>query len=198
MYISSEPTSSSAPTPLSSSGRVTVSNIRTEGATSTNSADVDSDISIGGKILLREGTGTGTDTRAAIYAEKNASDPNNHRLILDPYKIDDADNSDSTNNGTVYIRGSLIVEGNKTILDTAEHVTSDDYFGINANVDADGVLTGGAATVAGIKVYHQADATSPIVNNSFEYDFNLLSALTVVSPTFTNPPRLLFRMYINP
>jgi len=164
MYISSEPTGSSAPTPLSSSGRVTMSNTRTEGATSTNSADVDGDIGIGGKILIREGTGTGTATRAAIYAEKDTTTSDNHRLILDPYREDDADNSDSTNNGTVYIRGNLIVEGNKTILDTAEHITSENLFGINAVRDSGGNTTGGAATAAGIHVYSGSADTQFLYN----------------------------------
>ncbi len=165
MYISSEPTGSSAPTPLSSSGRVTMSNTRTEGATSTNSADVDGDIGIGGKILIREGTGTGTATRAAIYAEKDTTTSDNHRLIIDPYKEDDDDNSDSANSGTVYIRGNLIVEGDKTILDTAEHITSENLLGINAIRDTNGNTTGGAATVAGIHVY------SGTSNTQFLYNF---------------------------
>jgi len=165
MYISSEPTDSNAPTPLSTSGRVTMSNIRTEGATSTSSADVDGNIGVGGKILIREGTGTGTATRAAIYAEKDTTASNNHRLIIDPYKEDDADNSDSANNGTVYIRGNLIVEGDKTILDTAEHITSENLLGINAIRDTNGNVTGGTATAAGIHVY------SGVTDAQFLYNF---------------------------
>jgi hypothetical protein len=161
MYISSEPTGSGAPSDLSSSGRVTMSNIRTEGATSTSSADVDGDIGIGGKILIREGTGTGTATRAAIYAEKDTSD--NHRLILDPYREDDS-NPDTGMEGTVYIRGSLIVEGNKTILDTAEHITSENLLGINAVKDSNGDTTGGAATTAGIHVYSGNEHTQFLYN----------------------------------
>lgn len=144
MYISSEPTSSSA---LDASLVV----------------GGDGDIGVGGKILIREGTGTGTATRAAIYAEKDTSS-DNHRLILDPYREDDADNSDSTNNGTVYIRGNLIVEGNKTILDTAEHITSENLFGINAVRDSGGNTTGGAATAAGIHVYSGSADTQFLYN----------------------------------
>ena len=163
MYISSEPTGSAAPTDLSSSGRVTMSNIRTEGATSTSSADVDGDIGIGGKILIREGTGTGTATRAAIYAEKDTSD--NHRLILDPYREDDSNpDTGDANKGTVYIRGSLIVEGDKTILDTAEHITSENLLGINAVKDSNGDTTGGAATTAGIHVYSGNEHTQFLYN----------------------------------
>jgi hypothetical protein len=138
-----------------------MSNIRTEGATSTSSADVDGDIGIGGKILIREGTGTGTATRAAIYAEKDTSD--NHRLILDPYREDDS-NPDTGMEGTVYIRGSLIVEGNKTILDTAEHITSENLLGINAVKDSNGDTTGGAATTAGIHVYSGNEHTQFLYN----------------------------------
>ncbi len=166
MYISSESASSDAPTPLSTTGRITMSNTRTEGAMSTNSADVDGDIGIGGKILIREGTGAGTSTRAAIYAEKDASS-DNHRLILDPYRQDDDDPSDgNANSGTVYIRGSLIVEGDKTILDTAEHITSENLIGINAIKDSNGTTSGGAATAAGIHVYSGASDTQ------FLYDFS--------------------------
>lgn len=163
MFISSEPTGSAAPTALSSSGRVTMSNIRTEGTTSTSSADVDGDIGIGGKILIREGTGAGTATRAAIYAEKDTSD--NHRLILDPYREDDSNpDTGDANNGTVYIRGSLIVEGDKTILDTAEHITSENLLGINAIKDANGNTTGGMATAAGIHVYSVNEHTQFLYN----------------------------------
>ena len=163
MYISSEAATAAVPTPLSTTGRITMSNTRTEGATSTSSADVDHDVGIGGKILIREGTGAGTATRAAIYAEKDAT-ANNHRLIIDPYKEDDADNSDSTNNGTVYIRGNLIVEGDKTILDTAEHITSENLLGINAVKDSSGNTTGGAATTAGIHVYSGSTDTQFLYN----------------------------------
>jgi hypothetical protein len=176
MYISSEPTTSAAPTPLSTSGRVTMSNIRTEGATSTSSADVDGDIAIGGKILIREGTGDGTATRAAIYAQKDAVGAN-HRLIIDPYQEDDGTAAASTNNGTVYIRGSLIVEGNKTILDTAEHITSENLLGINAvrstDVNGDPIITGGASTTAGIHVY-----SGTLVPTQFLYDFDASRWLT--------------------
>jgi len=165
MYISSEPTSSAAPTPLSTAGRVTMSNLRAEGATSTRSADVDGDIGVGGKILIREGTGVDTATRAAIYAEKDTSS-DNHRLILDPYREDDSNpDTGNANSGTVYIRGNLIVEGDKTILDTAEHITSENLFGINAREGVDGNTTGGAATEAGIHVY------SGTVNTQFLYNF---------------------------
>ena len=176
MYISSEPTTFDSPTPLSTSGRVTMSNIRTEGATSTSSADVDSDIGIGGKILIREGTGEGTATRAAIYAQKD-TEGINHRLIIDPYQADDGTGAASDNNGTVYIRGSLIVEGNKTILDTAEHITSENLLGINAvrGTDANGdpIITGGASTTAGIHVY-----SGTLVPTQFLYDFDASRWLT--------------------
>ena len=176
MYISSEPTTFDSPTPLSTSGRVTMSNIRTEGATSTSSADVDSDIGIGGKILIREGTGEGTATRAAIYAQKDTEGVN-HRLIIDPYQADDGTGAASDNNGTVYIRGSLIVEGNKTILDTAEHITSENLLGINAvrGTDANGdpIITGGASTTAGIHVY-----SGTLVPTQFLYDFDASRWLT--------------------
>lgn len=164
MYISSEPTTSDAPTPLSATGRVTMSNIRTEGAMSTNSADVDGDIGIGGKILIREGTGADTATRAAIYAEKDTTTSNNHRLVLDPYPVGGSSAADV--DGTVYIKGNLIVEGDKTILDTAEHITSENLLGINAIRDANGNTTGGGATTAGIHVY------SGTSNTQFLYNFN--------------------------
>ena len=170
MYVSSEPISG-AERPMSTTGRVSMSNA-TVGTIVANNTTVVTDITLGGKLLMRDANSTETDIRAAIYAEKNASDPNNHRLILDPYRMDDSDpNQGDANNGTVYIRGNLIVEGDRTVLDTAEHVTSDDYFGINAKIDADGVLTGGQALVAGIKVYRQENSTSPLLHNSLEYDF---------------------------
>ena len=170
MYISSEPTTFDAPTPLSTSGRVTMSNIRTEGATSTSSADVDGDIGIGGKILIREGTGGDSATRAAIYAEKDPSAGLNHRLIIDPYQ-DDSNAADGVNNnGTVYIRGSLIVEGDKTILDTAEHITSENLLGINAIkvLEADGIteiIRGGLETTAGIHVYSGSSGSAQFLYN---------------------------------
>jgi len=179
MYISSQPVSTAVPTPLSATGRVTMSNIRSEGTMSTSVADVDTDISIGGKILIREGIGINTATRAAIYAQKDPSAGLNHRLIIDPYKEDDGTGGASANNGTVYIRGSLIVEGNKTILDTAEHITSENLIGINAvrSTDSNGdpIIAGGAATTAGIHVYSAGN------NTQFLYDFDATRWLTGAS-----------------
>ena len=178
MYISSEPVSTAVPTPLSATGRVTMSNIRSEGTMSTSSADVDGDIGIGGKILIREGTGSGKATRAAIYAQKDTTG-SNHKLIIDPYQEDAGAGTASVNNGTVYIRGSLIVEGNKTILDTAEHITSENLIGINAvrSTDSNGdpIIAGGAATTAGIHVYSAGN------NTQFLYDFDATRWLTGAS-----------------
>ena len=164
MYIASD---ASSRTPISSSGRVTMSNTRTTGSTSTASADVDGDVSVGGKILIR-GIGGGTATRGAIYAEADPASGSNHRLIIDPYQEDDADPAAGTaNNGTVYVRGSLIVEGNKTILDTAETITAENLFGIGATKNSGGTTVGGLATEVGIHVY--SGTTS---NEHFVYDFS--------------------------
>ena len=179
MYISSEPVGTAVPTPLSATGRVTMSNIRSEGAMSTSSADVDGDIGIGGKILIREGTGSGKATRAAIYAQKDTTG-SNHKLIIDPYQEDAGAGTASANNGTVYIRGSLIVEGDKTILDTAEHITSENLIGINAvkSLAGDGstITSGGLATTAGIHVY-----SGTLVPTQFLYDFDATRWLTGAS-----------------
>jgi hypothetical protein len=175
MYVSSEPLEG-AERAMSTTGRVSMSNATVGGIIANNSTVV-TDITLGRKLLLRDANSTESDIRASIYAETNATDPNNHRLILDPYKIDDGTET-VPNNGTVYIRGNLVVDGDRTVLDTAEHVTSDDYLSINAKIDENGVLTGGAATVAGIKVYHQANTTSPTFSNSLDYDFTTTSWIT--------------------
>ena len=176
MYISSEPADTvDIPDPLSTSGRITMSNVRTIGSTSTGSAVVDNDLSVGNKILIKESNTSGDatpETRAAIYAEGDTSGNNNHRLIIDPYTAEST-TSGQANNGTVYIRGSLIVEGNKTILDTAEHITSENFLGINAVRDATSGVSGGTDTTAGIHVYSANEDTV-----EFYYDFSASKWLT--------------------
>ena len=182
MYISSNK-EGAAPEINNESGLVIMSNVNVAGKISAGNiemADSSSNIAVAGKILLK----ADDNIRASIYAvsDPNQTDPTaenstgNHRLIIDPYQIDDPSSysgSASTNNGTVYIRGNLIVEGNKTILDTAEHVTSDNFIGINATrTNVEGVLVGGAATKAGITVYHQASTESELTSKSLIFDFD--------------------------
>ena len=148
---------------------LTLSKATGTGLAVTSDATVGGDVSVGGKILIREGIGGTTATRGAIYAEVDpAAAGSNHRLIIDPYQEDDADPAAGTaNNGTVYVRGSLIVEGNKTILDTAETITAENLFGIGATKNSSGTTVGGLATEVGIHVY--SGTTS---NEHFVYDFS--------------------------
>jgi len=160
------------------SGLVIMSNVNVAGKISAGNiemTDTASNITVAGQIFLK----ADNNIRASIYAVSDPSAPSaenstgNHRLIIDPYQIDDQTSSSaSTNNGTVYIRGNLIVEGNKTILDTAEHVTSDNFIGINATrTNDEDDLVGGAANTAGITVYYQANTESDLMSESLSYDF---------------------------
>ena len=152
MYISSA--RDHVATPIeSASGLVTVSNIKTIGDMSSATAEVGGIIGIGNKILFRDPDWDGTGDI--------------HTLILDPYKADNG-TGDPANNGTVVIRGNLIVEGDKTILDTAEHITSDNIIGINASLGANGVVASSAINEGGIKVY-----SAPNLAPEFVYKFGV-------------------------
>tara|TARA_B110001452_G_scaffold69776_1_gene56362 strand:- start:5 stop:1324 length:1320 start_codon:yes stop_codon:yes gene_type:complete len=168
MYISSARLHDATPIE-SASGLVTVSNIKTIGDMSSTTAEVGGIIGIGNKILFRDpdpDDPLDIQTLAAIYS-KAGTNSSNHTLILDPYQADHGLGDPATHNGTVVIRGNLIVEGDKTFLDTAEHITSDNIIGINASLDSNGVLTHGPAiTEGGIKVYC---ATGPAPE--FVYNF---------------------------
>ena len=168
MYISSA--RDHVATPIeSASGLVTVSNIKTIGDMSSATAEVGGIIGIGNKILFRDPDWDGTgdiQTLAAIYSKADTNS-SNHTLILDPYKADNG-TGDPANNGTVVIRGNLIVEGDKTILDTAEHITSDNIIGINASLGANGVVASSAINEGGIKVY-----SAPNLAPEFVYKFGV-------------------------
>lgn len=167
MYISSDtdgskPSTTDVSPPIATSGLVSMSN-----------AKVNGNITSGGNVIVGNQLHLKKDehVRGAIYAEDGAG-TDNRSIIIDPYPADASTDTD-VNKGTVYIRGSLIVEGDKTILDTAEHITSDNLFGINASLNESGNAVGGSATTAGIHVY-----SSGYTATHFVHDFSTGSWLT--------------------
>lgn len=165
MYISSDtdgtkPGVNDVSPVIGTSGLVTMSNTKVNGSITSGG-----DVIVGNQLHL---TGSNeSNVRGAIYAETGSDD--NHKIIIDPYQQDD--NDPTTNNGTVYIRGNLIVQGDKTILDTAEHVTAENLFGINAAAfDTNGDVIGGTTQPTGIHVYYK-NSENTTFDTQFVYDF---------------------------
>ena len=122
------------------SGSVSVNNLTVNGSLTSVSTSTK-------QLLFTDRTTTDSTAKASIYALNDPNNGTNHQLILDPYKEDDPSVA-STNSGTVYIRGALVVEGDKTILDTATTITSENAIRVNTTGDG---TTAGIATSGGLE-----------------------------------------------
>ena len=145
-------------------GSVSVNNLTVNGTITTSGSTSAPTVTIGEQLLFTDKATTDSVPKASIYALTDPNNGTNHQLIIDPYKEDDP-SAASTNSGTVYIRGALVVEGDKTILDTATTVTSENAIRVNTTGDGS---TAGGATYGGLEFLYDNGGTTE--TKSLYYD----------------------------
>lgn len=141
-----------------SNGYVSVHNLHVNGTLTSASTSAPT-ITIGEKLYFTDFDPDAQDTTrtiGSIYTSTGTGD--NHTLYIDPYR-EDTTSSTTTNKGTVHILGSLIVEGDKTFLDTTTKVTSDNAIAVNGTLDDSGNLVGTTAISGGLTFAHSNDNT---------------------------------------
>ena len=145
-------------------GSVSINNLTVNGTITTSGSTSAPTVTIGEQLLFTDKATTDSVPKASIYALTDPNNGTNHQLIIDPYKEDDP-SAASTNSGTVYIRGALVVEGDKTILDTATTVTSENAIRVNTTGDGS---TAGGATYGGLEFLYDNGGTTE--TKSLYYD----------------------------
>jgi len=154
------------------SGHITVNDITVNGTlnSSGTGTSIFENAAIKNTIYFNDTVaGVSTPIGRITSVADPVADGNNHQLIIDPYALNE-ENGGTNNNGTVYIRGNLVVEGQGAIFVTQENVVKDQYITVNATANSDGT---GIAFVPPSDQYPAAGLKAVMSNGDKFFQYNV-------------------------